>query len=171
MILCHTKTYMQLAKLICLEKSGVRRGNPASKITPVFRLSCAIATSFSILTAKPADAKPAKLKYTGAFPPENGCFLPAVDSTTVGKRVVDMFAKIQHGQTLQQVRSQIDLAPIVPKLYKSKYFPQTTLGYEVPVADNVVIYPEVTFNQNLTVLRKNSPSMYSWEGMNCGQYS
>ncbi len=79
------------------------------------------------MTACTADAKSARLKYTGALPSKDGCVLPAVDSTTVGKRVVDMFAQIKHGQTLQQVRSLIVLAPIVPKIAKSKYFPQTTL--------------------------------------------
>lgn len=96
-----------------------------------------------------ADAKPAKLKYTGAFPSKNSCVLPAVDSTTVGKRVVDMFAKIQHGQTLQQVQKQIDLAPIVPKLYKSLGFPMTTLSYDIPLAEGFILVPNVSFNQNL----------------------
>lgn len=31
---------------------------------------------------------------------------------------INMFAQIKHGQTLQQVRSLIDLAPLQPKIYK-----------------------------------------------------
>lgn len=108
-------------------------------------------TLATTLVACTASAKPAKLKYTGAYPPEDGCVLPAVDSTTVGKRIVNMFAQIEHGQTLQQVRSLIDLDPIMPKIYKSQGFPQTTMGYDVPLPDNLVIYPKVTFNQNLRV--------------------
>lgn len=49
------------------------------------------------------------------------------------------------------MRSLIDLAPILPKIAKSKYFAQTTLGDEVRVADNLVIDLEVSFDQNLKV--------------------
>lgn len=108
----------------------------------------AIALSTTLIACT-ASAKPAKLKYTGAYPPEDGCVLPAVDSTTVGKRIVNMFAQIEHGQTLQQVRSLLKLDPLVPTIAKSQYFPQTTMGYEIPIADNLAIYPKVVFNQNL----------------------
>lgn len=111
---------------------------------------CAIA-SFEILTGCAVDAKPASLKYTGSNTPEQGCLLPAVDSTTVGKRVINMFAQIKHGQTLQQVQSLIDLSPILPKMYKSKYFPMSTLSYDIPLADELILNPAVSFDQNLKV--------------------
>lgn len=62
-----------------------------------------------------------------------------------------MFAQIQHGQTLQQVRSLIDLAPIQPKVYKSQGFPMTTLGYEIPLPGDLLLIPGVSFDQNLKV--------------------
>lgn len=60
-----------------------------------------------------------------------------------------MFAKVQHEQALRQVRKQVNLTSILPKIAKSKYFPQATLSDEVPVTNNLVIYSEVTFNQKL----------------------
>lgn len=48
------------------------------------------------LVACTANAKPATLKYTGAYPPEDGCVLPVIDSITVGKRIVNMFARVKH---------------------------------------------------------------------------
>lgn len=101
------------------------------------------------LVACTADAKPASLKYTGSNTPKQGCLLPAVDSTTVGKRIVDIFALIKHGQTLQEVQSVVDLRPLLPKIFKSQYFPQTTMEYEIPINDDLVIYPKVIFYQNL----------------------
>ncbi len=101
------------------------------------------------LVACTANAKPAILKYTGSNTPRQGCLLPTIDSTTVGKRIVDMFAQVKHGQTLQEVRQQVDLRPLLPKIFKSQYFPQTTMEYEIPIGDNLTIYPKVVFNQNL----------------------
>lgn len=49
------------------------------------------------------------------------------------------------------MRSLIDLRPLLPKMYKSQYFPMTTLSYDISLASDLGLYPEVSFEQSLKV--------------------
>lgn len=112
-----------------------------------------ILTLLTVLSSSAVDAKPGRnlpFLQNGDIA-ANRCSLPPLNSTTVGSKLIDVFSQIQLGWTPKQVQSLVTLEPERPGLVKMLGSPHYVLNYQVPLSDNLKIFPHVAFDGNKKV--------------------